>query len=221
MLKIWGRPNSVCTQRVLWVCAEAGLEFEMTLASATMGPEGHVSGGNAAYGIVDSPEYYAMNPNRSVPTIDDEGFVLWESNAILGYLASTHASGLSGSNPETVARASQWMSWTNEHLEPPLHVLVMQLVRLAESQRTPSSVESARQAILPWLAILDEHLAHQPYVAGETFTIGDIPAAIDVYRWVLFDLDGPVMPNLDAWLERLRTREGFRRHVEPREFHLG
>ncbi len=86
-LRIWGRPNSIHTQRVLWTCAEADLSFELTLASATMGPKGHVSGGNPPYGIVDTQEYRAMNPNGTVPTIDDNGFVLWESNVIVRYLA--------------------------------------------------------------------------------------------------------------------------------------
>ena len=71
MLKIWGRPNSIHTQRVLWTCVEANVTYELIPASATMGPDGHISGGGAPYGVVDTPQYLAMNPNGTVPTIDD------------------------------------------------------------------------------------------------------------------------------------------------------
>ena len=91
MLKIWGRPNSIHTQRVLWTCAEAEVPYELILASATMGPDGHISGGGKPYGIVDTPSYRAMNPNGTVPTIDDDGYVLWESNVISRYLAQKYA----------------------------------------------------------------------------------------------------------------------------------
>ena len=83
MLRIWGRPTSICTQRVLWAAVEAGRDFELILASATMGENGHVSTGAAPFGVVDSAAYREMNPNGTIPTIDDDGFVLWESNAIV------------------------------------------------------------------------------------------------------------------------------------------
>src|SRR6516162_8536348 len=129
MLRIWGRSTSICTQRALWALEETGVPYDLILASATMGPNGHVSKGGAPFGIVDTPAYRAMNPNGTVPTIDDDGFVLWESNAIVLYLAAKYAPRqLYGEDLGRLARASQWMSWTNEHLEPHLHTLVMELV---------------------------------------------------------------------------------------------
>ena len=220
MICIWGRPTSICTMRALWGLTEAGLPYELTLASATMGPKGHVSKGGPAFGFVDSPEYRSMNPNGSIPTIDDDGFVLWESNAILSYLALRHApQQLYGGDVATFARASSWMSWTNEKLEPLLHVLVMQLVRLAPEQRSAEAREAARQAMLKPLAILDAQLARTPYVAGEAFSLGDIPTGCAVRRWLVFDLERPAMPHLEAWQARLAEREGFRRHAAPPENH--
>ena len=123
MLKLWGRPTSTNTQRVLWTLAEAGVPYELTLASATMGAGGHISLGNAAYGTVDTAAYRAMNPNGTIPTIDDGGFVLWESNAIVAYLARRYApEKLFGDDENTFARAVQWMSWTNYSMDPSMHV---------------------------------------------------------------------------------------------------
>lgn len=221
MFRIWGRPTSICTQRVLWACVEAGVEFELTLASASMGPDGHVSTGAQPHGGVDTPWYRAMNPNRTVPTIDDDGFVLWESNAIVGYIATRYApDALFGGNVKTYALACQWMSWTNEHLEPPLHALVMQFSRLREELREPGAAEAIIETIAPTLAILDERLGSCPFVAGDAFSMGDIPPGAAVRRWKAFGLGGPSTPRVDAWLAQLARRDGFRRHVEPREFQV-
>jgi len=221
MLRVWGRPTSICTQRVLWACVEAGVEFELTLASATMGRGGHISTGAQPYGSVETPWYRAMNPNRTVPTIDDDGFVLWESNAIVGYIAARYArETLFGDSEKTYALASQWMSWTNQRLEPPLHTLVMELSRLREDLRTARAAASVVEAIAPALDILDERLGHSTFVAGDAFSMGDIPTGAAVYRWKVFGLGGPPTPHIEAWLTKLAAREGFRRHVEPREFQI-
>jgi hypothetical protein len=77
MIRVWGRPTSIHTQRVLWALTDADLGYELILASATMGPQGHVSKGGAPFGVVDTPAYRAKNPNGTVPTIEDDGFVLY------------------------------------------------------------------------------------------------------------------------------------------------
>ena len=220
MLKIWGRPTSICTQRALWTLVEADVPFELILASATMGPNGHVSGGGPAFGFVSSPEYRAMNPHGTIPTIDDDGYILWESNTICRYLAQTYAPSLFDGDVKTLALGSQWMDWTNTQLEPHLHTLVMHLVRMREEDRNPAAVEQTRLEIIPELERLDVHLADKSYVAGDSFTVGDIPPACAVYRWTVFGLEWPEMPNLKAWLARVSEREGFQRHIAPKKNHL-
>jgi len=220
MMKIWGRPTSIHTQRVLWALADADLPYELTLASATMGPQAHVSKGGTPFGVVNTPAYLALNPNGTVPTIDDNGLILWESNAILMWLALRHAPDLLSGDAQQLARAVQWMTWTNGRVEPLLHTLVMELVRLPQAQRDPAKIEQTRIAMVQALRVLEAHLADQPYIAGNRFTLGDIPTGAAVYRWLVFDLQGPPMPKIASWQTRLAEHKGFRLHVAPREFHL-
>jgi len=221
MLKIWGRPNSICTQRVLWACTECDVGFDLELASATMGAEGHVSRGGAAYGHVNTPEYRSLNPNGTIPTIDDDGFVLWDSVAIVSYIAAKYGAAVLYLNAIDIqARGVQWMSWTNEHLEPLLHTLVMECVRLSPDQRSAEARDAAREATVARLQILDQHLSRQAYLLGDQFTMGDIPAGATVYRWSLLDLERPNLAHVSEWQKRLQDREGFQRHVAPPDYHL-
>ena len=221
MLKIWGRPNSICTQRVLWACAESDIDWKLELASGTMGPDGHISNGAQPFGHVNTQAYRAMNPNGTVPTMDDRGVILWDSIAIVAYIANKYgATPLHGNSPEIFARALQWMCWTNEHLEPLLHTLVMELIRLVPEKRDPAALDHARQTTIEELKTLDNHLSAHPYLTGDRFSMGDIPAGATVYRWLLFDLNRPAMPHLEDWQERLQSRPAFQKLIAPRENHL-
>jgi glutathione S-transferase len=220
MFKIWGRPTSGCTQRSLWCIEEAGIPFQFTLASAIMGPNGHISKGGKPFGLVDTPEYLRMNPNGTVPTIDDDGFILWESNAILAYIALHKEPELYARDDRTFARAVAWGSWSNQHLDPPMTDLVLHITRLAKHLRDPSKVEKSKVDMLNQVRTLEEQLATRPYLAGDTLTIADISVAPAVYRWQLFDSDRSPLPNVDAWIERLSRRPAFQKHIMPREYHF-
>ncbi|MCW5605549.1 MAG: glutathione S-transferase family protein [Burkholderiales bacterium] len=221
MLKLWGRPTSARTQKVLWTLAEIGLEFEFILASATMGAGGHVSKGNKPFGIVDTAEYRAKNPTGKVPTIDDDGFVLWESNSIVRYLAMQYAPDLLyGNDIRTFASASRWLDWENNELLPPQHEMVMHLVRLPADQRDPHELEKARQDFLKHLQVAEEQLGRTAYIAGNRFTYGDIPLGIRVHRWYLFGLESPSMPNITRWYAKIRERPAFHKWTANPEHHL-
>ena len=97
----------------------------------------------------------------------------------------------------------------------------MELVRLAEALRSPEAVEPARTEIANWLKVLDKHLENQPYVCGDTFTLGDITTGASVYRAHLFDACPSRLLNITKWQKKLSERNGFSHHVAPREFHLG
>ena len=171
MLKIWGRLTSVNVQKVVWCADELGLEYERIEA-----------GGQ--YGVVNSPEYRAMNPNGLVPVIDDGGFVLWESNAIVRYLATNYgADSLWPSDIRVRADADRWMDWQAVSLNPGIGPAFIQLIRTAPEKRDAGVIESARFETEKKLVVLDAHLATREYVAGSRFTMGDIPLGCSVDRW--------------------------------------
>lgn len=221
MLKLWGRPTSTNTQRVLWALAEVQVPYDFIAASATMGPGGHISLGNIPHGVVDTDAYRQMNPNGAIPTIDDCGFVLWESNAIVAYLARRYApTELFGANEETFARALQWMIWANYSLDPAMHVLIMHLERLPALKRSAEAIDEARQEILRNLTLIESQLERSRYLAGQAFSIADIPAGISTQRWIHCGLEQPAFPRVKDWLERLGERAGFRKHVAQRANHF-
>ena len=221
LLKIWGRPTSTNTQRVLWALVEAEVPYELALASATTGEKGYVWQGEVPFGIVDTAAYRSMNPNGAIPTIDDGGFILWESNAIVAYLARRYAPDrLFGGNEVTFARALQWMIWANYSMDPALHALILHLERLPASQRSAETVEASRRDVVRKLELMEAQLARSGYFAGDVFTLGDIPLGISTQRFFHFELERPVLPRIEVWLARLREREGFRAHVAPLEMHL-
>ena len=221
MLKLWGRPTSGRTQKVLWTLAEIGLDFQFVLASGVMGPGGHVSKGNKPFGVVDTPEYRAMNPNGRVPTIDDDGFVLWESNSIVRYLAMQYAPELLyGNDIRTFASASRWLDWENNELLPPQHDMVMHLVRLPAEKRDAQKLEKVRLDFINRLAIMEHELAVNRFMCGDRFTFGDIAPGLRVHRWRLFALDSPAMPNIERWYGEISSRPAFHVWTAQPEHHL-
>ena len=221
VLRLWGRPTSTRTLKVLWTLAEIGLDFEFILASATMGPSGSVYRGHRPHGLVDEPGYRAMNPNGTVPTLEDDGFSLWESNAIVRYLACAYAPALLYADDLKVfARAAQWMDWDNNHLMAGQHTLVMQLVRLPPHARDAAAVDSAGNDLIAGFRILDQELGRSRFIAGDQFSMGDIPIGVHAHRWHLYDIERPPMANLARWYAQIRQRRAFRQWVENPEHHL-
>ena len=201
MLKIWGRNNSINVQKVLWTCAELGQVFERIDCGG-------------AFGQNREPWYLAMNPNGLVPTIDDDGFVLWESNAIVRYLAAKHAMGtLCPADPRARADAERWMDWQLTTVLPAMSPIFWGLVRTPPEKRDLGAIETARVKLADTMIILDRRLSTRTYVTGATFTMGDIPLGCMTYRWYALDIQRPDLPNLRRWYDRLVARTGFKTHV--------
>jgi len=201
MIKIWGRKNSINVQKVLWCCDELKIPYQRVDAGLQAGD-------------VDTPAYRALNPNGLVPTIEDGKFVLWESNAILRYLAAKH--GLDPfwpTNLETRASADRWMDWYISTLWMHMRPLFLQLIRCTADERDQTIIDTAKEKTLASMEILDTHLGSNPYVAGTEFTLGDIPVGAAVYRWMSLPVERPVLAHVESWYARLGKREAYRQHV--------
>jgi len=204
MLKILGRANSVNVMKVLWAADEMSLAYERS-------DVGGAFGGN------DQPWYRAMNPNGVVPTIDDDGYVLWESNSIVRYLAAKHAAGrLWPTDPATRGAAERWMDWQLTTIQGGMTTLFWGLIRTPEEKRDLAAIEVARTATATLWQRLDAHLASRAFVAGDNFTMGDIPVGCMAFRWMELPFrrdDLPAMPHLRAWYERLLARPAYQKNV--------
>jgi len=201
MLVVWGRKNSVNVQKVLWCCEEIGLEYERKEAGG-------------AFGVVNTPEYRSINPNRLVPTIDDDGVVLWESNAVVRYLAEKYgAGGLWPDDLATRADADRWMDWQQTTLWPALRPVFFGLIRTPPEQRDARAIEESRLKTADLLGILDYYLASRAFVAGDVFTMGDIPLGCAIWRWMALPIERPARPNVQRWFDALSQRSAFKSAV--------
>jgi glutathione S-transferase len=202
MLKIYGRNNSVNVMKVLWTCVELNLPFTRE----------DVGG---QFGRNREPWYLAMNPNAIVPTIDDDGFVMWESNAIVRYLTAKHSAGkLWPTDPQTRASADRWMDWQQTILNPALTPVFWGLIRTPPDKRDANLIEASRQKCIDAFGILETHLGAAAYMSGDTFNMADIPVGVTLHRWLALPIERPAMPNLERYYGRLAARPGYSTHVK-------
>jgi glutathione S-transferase len=202
MLKVYGRKTSVNVQKVMWAVAELGLPH----TRADLG---------GPFGGLDTAEYTAMNPNRLVPVIDDQGFVLWESAAIVRYLADTYGRGsLAPEGRHTYARADQWMEWAGTTLmQPIIATCFLQMIRTPAAQRDTRAVAAAAATAGDKLGILDRQLAGKPFILGDNLTMADIVVGSVLYRYFNLDIVRPRLSNLDQYYRHLTARPAYQTHV--------
>jgi glutathione S-transferase len=201
VLQIWGRSNSINVQKVLWCCGELDVSYHRVDIGGPFGGTGE-------------PEYLRLNPNGLVPTISDGGFVLWESNVIVRYLAARHGTGTL--YPENLAKradADRWMDWQMGTLWANFRPAFVGLIRTPPEKWDHAYTAAAIRKTAENLTILDAHLAARDYVTGPAFTMADIPLGATAYRWFRLDIERPPMPNLEAWYERLCARAPYQATV--------
>ncbi len=214
--KLWGRYSSARTLKVILALTELGIDYQFIQASATMGPGGSVEKGNQPFGVVNTPEYETMNPNRRVPTIDDDGFVLWESNSIIRYLGMKYDPELFyGNDIYTFASASRWLDFENNNLIPGQHEVAMELYRLPADKRDPENLKTAIATLEKEFGILESQLAKTEYIAGDKLSMGDVAIGIRTHRWHLFDIERPEMPNVTRYYEAIKARPAFSAVADP------
>ena len=197
MLKIWGRVNSLNVQKVMWTLDELGVAHERIDAGLQFGKN-------------REPWYLKMNPNGLVPVIDDGGFVLWESNAVVRYLYAKYGK---PQTHEQRADADRWMEWYSSTIGRSIGPAFMGLIRTPPEKRDPAAIEASRKASAADLTILEAQLAGRDFVCGKELTMGDIPLGAVIHRWYGLPLERPATPNIEAWYKRLCGRPAYRKHV--------
>jgi glutathione S-transferase len=201
MLKILGRKTSSNVQKVLWCCSELNIPFEREDVG---GP----------FGKNNTPEYLALNPNGLVPTIDDDGLVLWESNAIVRYLCAKHGIGkLWPSDPARRADADRWMDWQQTTLGPPMGILFRGLLKQPPDAIGSEQLNDAMQKAAAAWRILDAALAKHSFVAGDALTMADIALGNAAHRWFTLPRERPELPHVAKWYARLNDRPAYRQHI--------
>jgi glutathione S-transferase len=200
-LTLWGRLSSCNVQKAVWLLEELQLPYERVDA-----------GGD--FGGLDDPEYRAMNPHGRVPTLKDGDSVVWESEAILRYLAARYgAPQFWSDDPAARAAVDQWLAWTAASLYRDWIDLFWRRVRTPPQQQDAAEIERLRQNTAARYAFLDSQLASRPYLAGDTFSLADIAAGMTLYRWYEMPIARPELPALRAWYERLLERPAYRKGV--------
>jgi glutathione S-transferase len=201
MLKVWGRKTSANVQKVMWAIGELGLACERIDIG---GP----------FGKNREPAYLAMNPNGLVPTLEEGDFHLWESNAIVRYLAAKFGAGtLEPSDARARAVAGQWMDWQSTVAGPAINPVFWGLVRTPLDQRDPKAIDAGKVKTIDAMSILNAQLMKTAYVAGDAFSCGDIPIGIVAHRFVALVPERPAMNGIERWYAELCKRPAFRAHV--------
>ncbi|WP_260922959.1 glutathione S-transferase family protein [Novosphingobium sp. 9] len=200
---LWGRPNSHNVKKIAWFAVELGLPFERR----DMG---------GAFGYSD--EYLAKNPNRLVPMIEDGKIALWESNAILRYMAAEYGGERwFARDPIDRALADRWMDWQFTYADGQ-RLPFLSMARIAQDKWDMPAIERDIATCASHLAVLEAHLAQNPWLSGGQFGIGDIPMGCYIHTWFslpfdAFDLPRREFPHIAEWYARLRERPGFAEHV--------
>ena len=202
MIKIWGRNTSSNVQKVMWAIGEIGLPHERIDIGGPFGKNREAA-------------YLAMNPNGLVPTLEEEdGFLLWESNSIVRYLAAKHrVTALEPVDLHTRARASAWMDWQLSVFAPAITPGFVGLIRTPPEKRDHAAIEDSKRRTTAAITILDEQLAKTAYVAGDAFSYGDIPAAVMANRYRQLVPERPPLRNFERWYAAISSRQAFKDQV--------
>ncbi len=201
MIRIWGRRSAFNVQKVLWLIGELGLAHE------------HIDAGGAAGGL-GTPEFLAMNPHGQIPVIDDDGTTVWESHSVLRYLAARYAPGsLWPEDPAERSMADRWMDWSLASLQGDFMSVFWGFYRTPEEKRDWPRIRVGLERCAEHYRLLDRILAERDFLAGDHFTIGDVPAGTTLYRYFELEIARPDIPHVSAWYARLAERPAYCKHV--------
>lgn len=203
MITVFGRATSSNVQVVMWAIGELGLAYERLDYGLQ-------------YGGTDTPAYLGMNPHGLVPTLKDGDLVIWESCAILRYLAAKYGGGGAfwPADPPARAKVDQWAEWGKVNFARDFTVPIFWArVRTAAVERDEAALTLALDRFDGCLGHLETQVGKHAYVAGEDFSLADIVIGHVLFRY--FDIDIPRVdrPVVAAYYQRLLDRPAYRKHV--------
>lgn len=202
MLTLWGRRSSFNVQKVLWLLGELELPFR------------HIEAGGA-FGGLDDPAFRRRNPHGRVPVIEDDRGTVWESHAILRYLAARHGrTHFWSDDPLVRARTEQWMDWSQTVLQPDfLNGVFWGFYRTPAAERDERVVARAVARCARHFSLLDGMLADRPHLLGADPGLADIAIGTHLYRYFGIEIERPPLPHLARWFADLQQRPAYREGV--------
>lgn len=200
-VKLYARRTSSNCQKVLWFLGELGIDYELV-------PTGGDAGG------LSEPGFGELNPNRRVPVLVDADLAVWESHAILRYLAAAHApERFWPEDPGPRSQLDRWMDWSQSQLDASFMTLFWGYWRTPEADRDRALIDLHIGRCRHYLSILDGALAGHDYVVGDDLTLADVPIGALMYRYVNLDVTDELPPRVARWYASLTERKAFRAHV--------
>jgi glutathione S-transferase len=186
----------------MWLVGELGLKHQ------------HIQAGGQ-FGGLDSPEFRAMNPVGRIPVINDNGTIVWESHAILRYLAARYGRRkLWSDDPAERSESDRWMDWSQTTLQPDFLIGVFWgFYRTPDGQRNWPAIRDKIARCAKHFQLLDEVLTGRKFLSGNHLTLADIPAGTALFRYFELEIERPFIPNVEAWYRRLQERTAYRENV--------
>ena len=197
-LIIWGRPAALNVQKILWCAQELGLSYTNNVAGQH-------------YGVIKEAHFLKMNPNGRIPVIDDDGFILYESNTIIRYLwAKTFPSDCTNEHLQSWSHQDQWMDWASATLYYPLfREFFLYFARTSPENFSEAKASQLFNSIQPLMKIANDQLGQAPFIAGKTFSMADISLGVLIDKWEKIDQKKSNFINLSLYYDRLLERKDY------------
>ena len=204
MLKLYAFPPSPRSFKALWAAHHLGIEYELVLVDLSKGAQ-------------RTAEYAAINPNSKAPAIDDGGYVLWESNAIVEYFAALRPdSGILPQDARARLAITKWMYWESAHWDQACAVFAFERVvkRLfSMGEPDPREIQRGTQIFERAGKVLDSELRNHRYLAGNHFTAADLSVGADmcIAEPAQYPLEG--FAGIRRWLDDIRSLPSWQRTI--------
>jgi glutathione S-transferase len=202
MLTLWGRKSSINVQKILWLLDELSLAYK------------HQAVGGE-FGGLDQTTFLKMNPHGKIPVLQDGDLSVWESHAILRYLAARYgADRFWSDSPAVRSQVDEWVDWSQTAFQPEfMSGIFWGYYRTPEELRSWSAIKASIQHCANYISLLDTILTRRPYIAGESLSLADIALGSLMYRYFELDLGKPTAPAVEEWYKRLRARAAYQHNV--------